>query len=305
MPSRVYYGKGDQAICIIPRRDGRAVRVASGTYSILNTRYGEGSADQVTVATTNATLSTASTTTSARAGRGAADHRKLTVVSSADFAEGRTYLLESADGYSEEVRVARIPSATVILAANEISGDYAAASTLRGLEVSGTFPSAAAGDAVNLDGLPWIIVWTFPDLPPLRDSIHLERAEESMTATQADLVQLDPQLALAGGDRQDLALSLARAHRDFRVDITLAGADEATVLAGPIGRDAVLYLAAYHALKGSNDESAIRRCDDYHRRYNELRAAMQSGAKKPEIVTSDRRNDNATARNPLHLFRTF
>lgn len=305
MPTRVYYGKGNQTVYAIPRRNGRAVRVASGTYAILDTRFAEGSAEQVLVASTDVTLSSASTTISARAGRGAADHRKLTVVSSTNFVEGRTYLLEGVDGYAEEVRVAKVASATVILADNEIVGDYAASSLLRGLEVAGTFPSTAADDPDNLDGLPWIIVWTLPELPPQRDSIHLERAEEAMSATQVDLIQLDPQLGVAGGDRQELSLALARAQRDFRVDISLAGADEALVLAGPIGRDAVLYLAAYHALKGSNDESAMRRCEDYRRRYNELRANLQSGARKPEVVSMERRNDATTARNPLNLFRTF
>jgi hypothetical protein len=302
---RVYFGKGEQTIRTVPHRAGRPVRVGSATFGIFDARYGVDSADHVLVAAgTIASLDTASTTTTALAGRRATDRRVLTVADSASFTAGRRYLLEAADGRAELVRVVAVPSGTAILAAAEILGDYATGSTLRGAEVAATFPAIAADDEDNLDGMPWIVAWTFPDLPPLRESIHLERGEELLLATIDDLAQLDPMLVRIGGDRMEPALALAQAHRDFRTDLALAGANEADFLAGPIGRDAVTYLAAHHALKSSNDESARRRAEDYKARYQELRTALQVGRDKPEVVALDREQQTRTV-NPASLFRMY
>lgn len=302
---RVYYAKGTQTIRTVPHRAGRPVRVASATYGIFDVRFAEDSDEHELVAAgTAATLDSASTTTTALAGRRAADRRSLTVSSSAAFTAGRTYLLEASDGRAELVRIAAIPSGTVMLAATEIVGDYATGSTLRGVEVAATFPSSAADDELKLDGMPWIVAWAFPDLPPLRESIHLERGEEMQLATLDDLAQLDPMIVRVGGDRIEPALALAQAHRDFRTDLRIAGANEADFIAGPIGRDAVVYLAGYHALKGSNDESASRRAEAYKARYTELRAALQVGRDKPEVVALERKQETR-APNPAQLFSMY
>ncbi len=302
---RVYFGKGEQQIRTVPHRAGRPVRVASATFGIFDVRYSADSSEHVLVAAgTSATIDSASTTTTALAGRRATDRRVLTVASSADFTAGRRYLLEAADGRAELVRIVAVPSGTALLAAAEIVGDYATGSTLRGVEVEADFPALAADDEENLDGMPWIVAWAFPDLPPAREPIHLERGEEVQLATLDDLTLLDPMLVRAGGDRMEPSLALAQAHRDFRTDLALAGANEADLLAGPIGRDAVTYLAAFHTLKSSNDESARRRAEDYKARYQELRTALQVGRDKPEVVALDRENQSRTV-NPAALFRLY
>jgi len=73
---------------------------------------------------------------------------------------------------------------------------------------------------------------------------------------------------------------------------------------GMRGRDAVVYLAAYHALKGSNDESASRRAEAYKDRYTELRAALQVGRDKPEVVALERKQETR-APNPAQLFSMY
>lgn len=302
---RVYYGKGSQTIRTVPHHAGRPVRVASAAYGIFDVRFSENNTDhEVVAAGTSATIDSSSTTTSALAGRRATDRRVLTVTSSAGFSAGRRYLLEASDGRAEIVRIVAVPSGTALLTATEIRGDYPTGSMLRGVEVSATFPSGAADDEDNLDGMPWVIAWTFPDLPPVRESIHLERSEELQLATLDDLAQLDPMITRVGGDRIEPALALAQAHRDFRTDLALAGANEADLLAGPIGRDAVTYLAAHHALKGSNDESAKVRAEHYKARYQELRAALQVGREKPEVVALDR-DSAAQTTSPAALFRMY
>lgn len=305
---RIYYGKGDQTLRTIPHKDGRPVRVTSGTYGIFDVRYSESSSDyELVAAGTAASIDAVSTTLASKAGRNASDHRLLSLASTAGMVVGTSYILESAEGKAEIVKIVAIPNGTSALTASEIRGDYPSASTLRGVEVSATFPSSAADDEDSLqrDGLPWIIVWTFSGSPPLRESIHLERGEEAQLATLEDLVELDPYLSNVGGDRIEPALALARAHRDFRVDLQLAGASESDFLSGPLGRDAVVYRAAELALQHSEDESAVRRAEAYGKRYQELRAALIVGSKKPQVTTLDKSQASATAVNPATLFVPF
>lgn len=306
---RIYYSKGAQPLVTVPHRDGRPVRVTAGTYGIFDTRYPESSEDHVLVAAgTAASVDAVSTTLAAKAGRNAQDHRALSLASTAGMLPGHSYLLEAADGKAELVRIVSVPNATTALAIAEIRGDYPSASTLKGVEVSASFPSGAANDEDsirNRDGMPWIIVWAFSGFPPLRESIFMERGEESLLATLDDLRELDPYLSNVGGDRIEPSLALARAHRDFRTDLMLAGASEADYLSGPIGRDAVVYRAAALALQHSDDESSQRRAEAYEKRYQEIRASLQIGSKKPQVTTLDKTQESAEAINPAALFLPF
>jgi hypothetical protein len=300
---RVYYRKGEQSLRTIPHRDGRPVRVTAATYAIYNARHTDSSTDYITVAPgTAAILDAVSTTLSANAGRRSTDRRTLTVVSTVGIAAGRTYLLTSPSGVVELVRIAAVVSATALLAGAEIRGDFGTGSTLKGVELTATFPAAQADDEDNLDDLPWIVVWAIDGFAPLRESVHLERGEEALLATLDDLRELDPMLSTVGGDRIDPALALARAHRDLRTDLQLAGASESDMLLGPIGRDAVCYRAAYLCTHHDDSESGLKRAQFYLDRYNELRTALQVGHKRPEVVAVDKADGSASSKNPARLF---
>lgn len=300
---RVYYGKGDQSLRTIPHRDSRPVRVSAATYAIFNARHTESSSDYITVAAgTAATVDAVSTMLSAKAGRNATDRRTITVVSTAGVSAGRTYLLSSPSGVVELVRIAAVVSGSALLAGAEIRGDFGTGSTLKGVELTATFPAAQADDEDNLDELPWIVVWTIDGFAPLRESVHLERGEEALLATLDDLKELDPSLSIVGGDRIDPALALARAHRDLRTDLQLAGASESDMLLGPIGRDAVCYRAAYLCTHHEDTEAGLKRAQFYLDRYQELRTAIQVGQKRPEIVAVDKADGSASAKNPARLF---
>ena len=304
---RVYFGKGDQTLRTVPHRDGRPVLVASATYGIFDSRYGDESSEYEVVSSgTAASVDSFSQTLTSKSGRNATDKRSILVGSTTGLTAGRQYLLQAVDGRAELVRLAAVVSATRALTEAEISGDYPTGSSLQGIEVSATFPADPAADDQNLDGLAWILEWSFASFPaPIRESVFLERGEEAQLATLADLLELDPTISSLDGDRKEASLALARAHRDFRTDLMLAGASESDVLAGPIGRDAVVYLAAYHALKHSSEDSASRRAESYMARYQELRQAIQVGSKKPQVVSLDKESASATATNPAKLFRPF
>lgn len=281
------------------------MRVTAATYGIFDARFGDGSSDHVVVAAgTAATIDSVSTTLSAKAGRGATDRRTITVASTAGITAGRTYLLQAPSGVVELVRIATVASGTALLAGAEIRGDFPAASTLKGVEVSATFPGSEADDESNLDGMPWVVVWTIDGFPPLRETIHLERGEEALLASLDDLRELDPTLSVTGGDRIDPALALARAHRDLRTDLLMAGANESEMLLGPIGRDAVTYRAAALCMLSNDDDVSKSKAEFYLDRYAKLIAAIKIGAEKPQVVALDQ-DSNAKAPSKAAVFISF
>lgn len=302
---RVYFNKGAQALTTIPHTAGSPVRVASATYEIIDTRYGVDSDEHVVVAAgTAATVDATSTTLTALAGRGTEDKRAVTLVSTAGVTTGHQYLLTSSVGAVELVRVVDVVSATVLRTAAEIRGKYASGSTFKGIEVAGVFPADPAADEDNLDSDAFVVVWAMPGLPPIRESVFVERGEEGQLATLDDLAELDPHIPLAGGDRVSPASALARAHKDFRVDLQLAAINESDLLAGPIGRDAVCYRAAELCFSHGDDPVSERKAKSYGARYQELRAAIVVGALKPQVVALDK-SEETTAPQPAVMFYGF
>ena len=303
---RVYFAKGAQTLTTIPHRAGSPVRVSAATYAILDTRYGVDSAEHVVVAAgTAGAVDAVSTTLAARAGRAASDRRALTLVSTTGVLAGHSYLLTSTTGAVELVSVAAVVSATVLRTMSEIRGDFATGSTFKGIEVSATFPADPAADDDNLDTDAFLLVWTIADFPPIRESVYLERGEESQLASLTDLSELDPMVPLAGGDRVSPAAALARAHKDFRTDLIMAGVSESDLLAGPIGRDAVTYRAAALVYQHNDDEVSARKYKDYGARYQQLLNGIIIGAKKPQVLALDKSEEAAVAVNPATLFFGF
>ena len=117
--------------------------------------------------------------------------------------------------------------------------------------------------------------------------------------------ELDPHIPLAGGDRVSPAAALARAHKDFRVDLQLAAINESDLLAGPIGRDAVCYRAAELCFSHGDDPVSERKAKAYGARYQELRAAIVVGALKPQVVALDKSDEVAKRTSPATLFYGF
>lgn len=305
MRHRVYFGRGEQSLVTVPHRGGQPVRASSATYAILDTRYGAEEAEHIIVAAgTAATVDPLSTTLTARAGRGAEDRRALTLVSTTGLVRGRQYLLEGAKGQGEIVTIIAAPSGTVARTEVEIGGDYLTGATLRGVEVTAAFPAIEADDDDNLDGLPFIVAWTFDGLPPLRESVYAERGEEAQLATLADLLKLDPAISLIGGDRIDPAAALGRAHEDLRTALQQAGVSEADRLTGKIGRDYVIYRAAYLCML-ADPEPNSRKLDHYEKQADQLQTSLLLGVPKPDVVDLDKADEAARAPSPGALFKQF
>jgi len=115
---------------------------------------------------------------------------------------------------------------------------------------------------------------------------------ERTLATADELAAMDRGLAAMAGPA-DLAAAIAEASADFDVDLLSAGVSDTALVAGPIGKRAILALAAWHLLK--TDPSAVSRAERYHARYQELRNNLLVGADKAKTA---RLNENNAKQAP-------
>jgi hypothetical protein len=269
------------------RDDGEPTTVASATYAVVDLRY---SADDAahTVESGSATVDTLSTTISAAGGRGTSDPRQVTVASATGITVGRRYLLQSG-GRSEVVRVSGISSTTIRLSAPALKPFPSGASFL-GVELSATVTLATCATEAYLDEPNSLAIrWTPSGYRPYLEAIHLERLAPAPLIAPDELLKLDATLAAYFDDNMSAADALQQAVEDFNVDMNGAGVDDDEILAGPTGRSALKYRAAWHILKSSSEPSAVTRAERYHARWQELVASLLQGwdKKKTARLTAD------------------
>lgn len=284
MTHRVTYGAGAQTIRGLPVREGRAVVVASATAAIVDLRYSAESAAHV-LQDGPAVVDSVATTTTAPAGRGTADPQALELTSTAGVVAGRRYLL-SYGGHSDAVRVEEVAGLVVTLE-SILPRYYAAGAAFVGLEVAVEVPADVTGEKLYLVDAQLAVRWSFAGLPPVREAIYLERAAPTPAVSPDAVLALDATLSTYLASGATIAGHLAVAQAEFQVDLLAAGHDDASHLAGPIGRDAVRSLAAWHCLKHSSDASAVARAKQYRARYDELRAALIVGLQKEKVLKLD------------------
>lgn len=301
---RLNYNQGAQAIRTIAVSDlGFAVIPSAATAEIVDLRYSDTSASYTVVAAAAATVDSVSTTTTAACGRGSTSPSLVTLTSVASVVAGRSYLLANASGQSEIVVATSVDAgAKTVRTQTEPKHAYPIGSTFRGLEVSTTVPA----DVCNTDDyFPALlaVVWTFTGVTPARVSERLELVRPSPSwASVAELVQLDPLLGQRAGPTTDLEVYLAVAHRDFADDLRMAGLDPYRHNPGPLGRSAVVYRAAWHALKASTDDAARERATAYLERYSEIRHSLSVGRDKPGVTEVDAATGQAAKPDVRSLF---
>ena len=284
MTHRIIFEGGSQSIRSVPLRDGRAVVAASADFAILDLRYSADTAEHE-LESGAATVDSVSTTLAAAAGRNTSDPRSLTVASATGIVAGRRYLISSG-GRSELVKVEAVDGTTLRLAAT-LPVSFPSGAALRGVELVASVPAEVAADDDYL-GLPVLAVrWEPAGLPPYQEQIFLERVAPSPPVSPEAVLELDPTLAEYAGQTMTVAGALAMAIEDWSVDMLQAGVDDAQIMGGPIARSALRYRAAYHLLKHSSDESAVRRTEAYAKRYDELRAAILVGRDKAKVTRTD------------------
>lgn len=288
MIHRLTYSGGAQAVrTVVLRDDGRAVVPASATYAVVDLRYDADDASH-TVESGNATVDSVSTTTSAACGRGTSDPRSITVTSATGIAAGRRYLL-SYGGRSELVSVAAVSSTTARLH-TPVRQAFVSGASFLGVELSATLTSGTCGEEDYLDQPNILAVkWTPSGYPPYVEAIHLERLAPAPLVSPDEVLRLDPTLHAYLDDGMSAEDALRQARDDFDCAMLSHGIDDDEILAGPIGRRAQIYGAAWHILKASTEQSAVNRAQSYATTRDNLIANLVQGAAKKKVagLTSD------------------
>lgn len=305
MIHRLVYGGGAQTLRHVPAAtNGRAAVVASATYSIVDLRRSTTDTARTIQASTAATVDAVSTTISAAAGPSTADARKLTLTSATGVTAGKRYLLTHATtGASEPVRVVEV-TGSVLLLADPVAAAFPSGATFKGLEVTGTFPSATANDETLFDngGGPYLVAWVYSaggETITREEVIFVERAREHCPATEADLREHHPEIgsAIVGG-KTSIASYLAAAWRAMRADLTSRGV-ELQDLKSDVATAAVCYLAAARLYRFSGTAASDRGeewadlADRAQAAYRDLLGAMTRGLARPSTVEINRRDATA------------
>lgn len=92
------------------------------------------------------------TTVDAASGWGQADARVINVAATTGFAIGRSYLLASANGYSETFEVLEIADGVSVTARHPLHNTYASGDTVESTRITATIDSTWVADEANLRG---------------------------------------------------------------------------------------------------------------------------------------------------------
>lgn len=160
-PHRVRYGV-QKTLYHVPRDRYARVSVPTGTpaYSIVALWRHDEAEDREIVASTNTSVDSTTTTLDEDAGPAEANPKLLPVTSEADFIPGRRYLLSQ--GTASEVVTCERTTTGQVLVKQELRNAYTTGATLRGIEISATFPDDAADEQdLEAGGGPYGIVWSY------------------------------------------------------------------------------------------------------------------------------------------------
>lgn len=245
----VIYGEGAQTIKTVPTGlDGEPILLASAEARIVDLLYSEDSDDRVIVAKAAATVDSTTDTTTAAVGAQTANSRRIPVGTPGNFSEGSSYALVDTDGQVQEIVCERVDS-TYVYARDDIRYNFTSGSTLRGIEVSVTFPALEANDEESFDvhkECPYAVDWYFGSglTGPVRELIYFRRSPRSPLARVADVELLDSTVGMLNKRGNKVEKALEQAHRDFWRLVESHDVDTDTIVSGNFGRDWVTYRAA-------------------------------------------------------------
>ena len=296
---KVIYGLGNQTIKTVPLNDyGRPTAISSCTYRIVDLRKDEDDAERILVAAgTNATIDTTTTTTSAICGKGTPNTRKIPVQSIVGFVAGKAYLLQATDGERELIIAENIGS-NYITPKDEITRRYASGSTLKGIEVSGTFPTLIANDIDKVEdgeGGPFAIDWSWDLTPPSRrEIIWLVRQFDNFLCTSEEVFNLDSSFAAVSGNRVKVESAIRQSSMEIRAHIQAHGLSPEDFHGNDLLKLAVIYRTAWHLSnqqKGDKNESRAAEFKEESQKYLDN---LMIGKFPEKTVKTNLSNDTAT-----------
>lgn len=288
----VIYLGGAQTIRTTPTEsDGEPMILVSAEARIVDLRVSEDSADRVIVARAAAALDATTDTLTAAVGLGAPSRTRIEVSTPASFTEGRSYALVDPDGYKQEIVVDHVDGSAVY-ARNDIRHNFAIGSTLRGFEISYTFPSSEADDEQALlqhEVCPYAVDWFFTDGDPSqqRELIYMRRNPRPVLARAADVEMLDIEIGKLTKRGNQMEQALEQAHRDFWRLIEARSIDADTAYFGEHGRDWIVRMSAAYVRRSFGTERDDAMASMYEHTANGIMASLGGFGQTMIDKTSD------------------
>lgn len=242
MTQIVIYNGGAQTLKVVPiGADGDPMLLSAATGKIVDLAHTDTASDYTIEAQAAATLDSTTDTTTANVGHTYPEKREIPVGTPSNFTKGNAYALVAADGQSEVIRVDHV-SSTSVFATDVIRGQFPSGSTLRGIEVSFTFPAATANSETEFKthvDIPYAIDWGFTGGNPAtqRQLIWMRRHPDPVLATAEDVAMYDSSVGKLNAKANRLENALSQAHRDFRREVRAHQVDTDTVHFGDDSRD--------------------------------------------------------------------
>lgn len=275
-PQKVVLDGGAQPMRFVPvdYRNARETRVAACSYTIIDTTEGTTSSSREVVASTAATLDSASNATSGAVGRSAANPALVSLNDASGYVEGRTYVISSLNDDGErETFVARSVNATsnTVTATRPLSGSYATGALVRGIEFEASFPASVADDedlAIQ-DGRQYEIRWSYTidgHDHVIAQPIEVHRTRVTPWASPEDLFRRVKHLK-AQTSPQDQADKLAAATEHVIAEIEGAGLPVESFRTSSVGVQAVIFDALYMLLEDMPGDRNSDRAEVFRERY--------------------------------------
>lgn len=298
---KVLYGAGDQVIATVPHDHAhRPVRVTSGTYTIEDLRYSEGSTDR-DVASGSFTHDNISIAITSAAGPSQSNDRLIQLGSSTGLVEGTVYLLSGLSG--QEVVFAEKVDTTNhrVYTRNPIAGEYSATtSSISSVEIKCTFPDAETSDDQSIDDLggPYVVTWTFTANSQkyiVAEQIFLERYNDIPFVTSHDIMQAYPALRLRIRNIASVDDAISVAIDEFLADVEAAGRNPSYFRASRAGKMAVRNKAIEYLLRWQQTENDDANADKWEKKYQDLVGTILTGKPPVSTVTINPVNNDAPA----------
>lgn len=295
---QVIHGQGAQTLRTVPvNAHGRPTVVTACTYRIVDLRLGEDDPlREIVAAGTPATIDATSTTSDAACGRGTANARKIPVTSTVGFQQGRRYLITLADG-TREMFVCEGIGTSYLTPRDELARQYATGATVRGLEVSGTFPALVADDDEKIEdgeGGPYAIDWSWDlDPSPRRELVWIIRQPDSLLVTEEDVLSIDSSLTATTGNRVQISTAIRQAAAEVRVHLQLHQIDPDNFHAPSALRLAVAYRACWHLVRIMKGEENQARAETYQTESQKYLDSITIGQPPEKSVKTSSSTDTA------------
>lgn len=247
MKHEIIFENTSQTLVHIP-----PVRVASATYLIERMNVAQENADR-TIAGGSATLDTASEAITAAAGPSQVDATKMSMADTTGFSVGNFYAIQhgASTGVEETFECIAVSSNAYILAAHPLSQDYPiTTSTVKGIQLTASFPDATAADEDYIKGpYPIRVIWEYAlngVTLPFQEQVEIVRYKGSdldLAQCVADVKDMWPNIEAISERKGTNAILKAATLTQRRIEVKLKAKNDEPLLflTGEQGRWAMMW----------------------------------------------------------------